>query len=160
MKKILILVSMLIVAAACATPPANPPTVDTNRNTNVSEIASAPATEADAIAKEKAIWDTIKQKNFDAFSGMLAEDQLEVANDGVHDKAESIANVKQFEPSEVIFSDWKFLPVDKDSFLVTYTAATKGKYQGKEFPPITAHCSSGWVRRNNKWLAVFHQECP
>lgn len=159
MKKILILVSMLTVAAACAAPPANPPTVDTNRNTNVSETASAPATEADAIAKEKAIWDTIKQKNFEAFADMLAEDQVEVATDGVHDKAQSIAAVKLFEPSEVIFSDWKFLPVDKDSFVVVYTAATKGKYQGKEFKPITAHCGSAWVRRNNKWLAVYHQEC-
>jgi hypothetical protein len=159
MKKILVLVSILTVAAACAAPPANPPTVDTNRNTNAAETASAPMTETDAIAKEKAIWDTIKQKNFDAFADMLAEDQVEVATDGVHDKAQSIAAVKPFEPSEVIFSDWKFLPVDKDSFVVVYTAATKGKYQGKVFPPITAHCSSAWVRRNNKWLAVYHQEC-
>jgi len=159
MKKILILVSMLIVAAACAAPPATTPTVDTNRNNNTAETAAAPVTEADAIAKEKAIWDTIKAKNYEAFADMLAEDQVEVATDGVHDKAQSIAAVKPFEPSEVVFSDWKFLSVDKDTFVVVYTAATKGKYQGKEFPPITAHCSSAWVRRNNKWLAVYHQEC-
>ena len=160
MKKILILVSMLTVVAACAAPPPSQPALDTNRNANVAADTSAPAaTEADAIAKEKAIWDTIKQKNYDAFADMLAEDQMEVATDGIHDKAASVAAVKQFEPSEVNFSDWKFLPIDKDSFVVVYTAATKGKYQGKEFPPITAHCSSAWVRRNNKWLAVYHQEC-
>ena len=160
MKKILILVSMLTVAAACAAPPPNQPTLDTNRNANVATDTSAPTvSEADAIAKEKAIWDTISQKNYEAFADMLAEDQVEVATDGVHNKAESIANVKQFEPSEVIFSDWKFLPIDKDGFVVVYTAASKGKYQGKPFPPTTARCSSAWVRRNNKWLAVYHQEC-
>ena len=161
MKKILMLVSMLTVAAACAAPPPSQPVADTNRNANVAADTSAPTvSEADAIAKEKAIWDTISQKDYEAFANMLAEDQVEVATNGVHDKAESIAGVKQFEPSEVIFSDWKFLPIDKDGFVVVYTAASKGKYQGKPFPPATMRCSSAWVRRNNKWLAIYHQECP
>jgi len=161
MKKILILVSMLTVAAACAAPPPSQPALDTNRNANVAADTSAPTvSEADAIAKEKAIWDSIKQKDYVAFADMLAEDQVEVATDGVHDKAGSIAGVKQFEPSEVNFSDWKFLPIDKDGFIVVYTAAYKGKVQGKPFPPTTMRCSSAWVRRNNKWLAVYHQECP
>lgn len=161
MKKIFILLSMLIVAAACTAPPTNQPTVETNRNTNAApDPSSAPITEADATAKEKAIWETIKQKDYAAFAAMLAEDQLEVTTDGVHDKAGSVAGVKEFEPSEVNFSDWKFLPIDKDGFVVAYTAAIKGKYQGKDFPPESMHCSSAWVRRNGKWLAAYHQECP
>ena len=160
MKKILILVSMLIVAAACAAPPANQSTLETNRNANVPADTSKAVSEADAIAKEKAVWDTIKQKDYAAFADMLADDQVEVASEGVHDKAGSIAGVKQFEPSEVTFSDWKFLPIDKNGFIVAYTAASKGKIQGKEFPPTTMHCSSAWVRRDNKWLAIYHQECP
>jgi hypothetical protein len=75
-------------------------------------------------------------------------------------KAESIEGVKQFEPSEVNFSDWKFLPIDKDGFLVAYTVAVRGKFQGKEFPLESTRCSSAWMRRNNKWLALYHQECP
>ena len=159
MKKILILVSMLIVAAACAAPPAEP-ALDTNRNTNVGEIASAMISEADATAKEKAIWDTIKRKDYTAFADMLAEDQIEILSNGVHDKAGSIAGVKDFEPSETNFSDWKFLPIDKDGFIVAYTVAVKGKWKGKEFPLESTRCSSAWVRRNNKWLAIYHQECP
>lgn len=158
MKKTLVLVSMLVIAAACAAPPTNQPALDTNKNTNLA-AASPPMTEADAIAKEKAIWDTIKQKDYAAFADMLADDQLEVLPDGVHDKAASVAGVKDFEPSEANFSDWKFLPIGKDGFVVAYTVAVKGKIQGKEFPPESDHCSSVWMRRNNKWLAVFHQEC-
>jgi len=161
MKKILVLVSLLIVAAACAAPPTNQPVADTNRNANVATDTSAAAiTEADATAKEKAIWDTIKQKDYAAFEAMLADDQMEVASDGVHDKAASVAGVKDFEPSEVNFSEWKFLPIDKDGFLVAYTVAVKGKYKGKDFPPQTVHCSSAWMRRSGKWLAVYHQESP
>jgi hypothetical protein len=160
MKKILILVSLLIVAAACAAPPANPPTVETNRNTNVAETASALMSEADAIAKEKAIWETIKQKDYAGFAGMLADDHVGVLYDGVFNKAETLESIKQFEPSEVTFSDWKFLPIDKDGYVVAYTTVVKGKYQGKDIPLESVRNSSAWVRRSNKWVAPFHQECP
>jgi hypothetical protein len=159
MKKILVIIAALIVAAACAAPPTNreaaPPA-----NANVATAPSAAAlTEADAIAKEKAIWDTIKNKDYEAFGNMLDEHQVEVTSEAVYDKAGSIATVKGFEPSEVTFSDWKFLPIDKDAFLVIYAVAVKGKYQGKDFPLESARASSAWVNRAGKWLAFYHQEC-
>lgn len=161
MKKILILASALVFVAACSPPPANQPASDTNRNTNLAaDTTTAGITEADATAKEKAIWDTIQQKDYAAFAGMLADDQIEVLPDGVHDKAASVAGVKDFEPSEVNFSDWKFLPIDKDGFLVAYTVQVKGKYQGKDIPLESTRCSSAWMRRNGNWLAVFLQESP
>jgi hypothetical protein len=161
MKKILVLLSMLVIAAACAAPPTNQSALETNRNANVAaDTASATLSEADATAKEKAVWETIKQKNYTAFADMLADDQIEVLSDGVHGKAGSVAGVKDFEPSEVNFSDWKYLPIDKDGVIVAYTVATKGKFKGKDFPLESYRCSSAWMRRNGKWLAVFHQECP
>ena len=157
MKKILLIVSTLIFLAACAAPPTNNEVV-TNRN-SAPETAPPAITEAEATAKEKAIWEAIKSKDYDAFAGMLASDQLEVLDVGVHDKAASVEGVKQFEPSELTFSDWKFLPIDKDAFVVAYKVAMKGKYQGKEFPLTSVHGSSAWVYRDKKWQAVFHQEC-
>jgi hypothetical protein len=155
MKKTFLLISALILTGACATPPpasreAAPP---------AASPAAVAMTEADAIAKEKAIWDTIKNKDWDAFSNMLADDQMEVTGEGVLDKAASIASVKKFEPTEVVFSDWKFLSIDKDAFIVIYSANTKGKYDGKEFAPQSARASSAWVKRAGKWLAIYHQEC-
>jgi len=155
MKKIFLLISVLILTGACAAPPAN-------REATPPAAASPAAkamTETDAIAKEKAVWDTIKNKDWDAFGNMLADDQMEVTGDGVNDKAASIASVKKFEPTEVVFSDWKFLSIDKDAFIVIYTANTKGKYDGKEFKPLSARASSAWVNRGGKWLAIYHQEC-
>jgi hypothetical protein len=116
-------------------------------------------TEADAIAKEKAIWDTIKNKDYEAFGNMLADDWVEVTGEAVYDKAGSIATVKEFQPSEATFSDWKFLSINKDAFVVTYTVSVKGKYKGKDLPTEPARASSAWVNRGGKWLAEYHQEC-
>lgn len=158
MKKVFLVVSALIFVVACAAPPVDK-APDTNRK-SATEPAPPAITEADAIAKEKAVWDAIKSKDYDAFADMLASDQLEVLDDGVHDKAASVEGVKQFEPSELTFSDWKFLPIDKEAFIVAYTVAQKGKFQGKEFPLTSVRGSSAWIYRDKKWLAIYHQECP
>jgi hypothetical protein len=156
MKRTLLLIAVLILTGACATPP------PANREATPSAAASPAAvamTEADAIAKEKAIWDTIKNKDYDAFGNMLADDMIEVTGEANLDKAGAIAGVKDFEPTEVVFSDWKFLSIDKDAFVVIYTANVKAKVKGKESPPQSARCSSSWVKRAGKWLAIYHQEC-
>lgn len=157
MKKIFGLALALSFIAACAAPPANNVAV-TNVNSAV-ETAPPAITEADAFAKEKAVWEAVRAKDYESFANLLAADQIEVLDDGVHDKAASVEGVKQFEPSEVTFSDWKFLSIDKEAFIVAYTVALKGKFQGKEFPPTSVRGSSAWVYRDKKWVAVFHQEC-
>lgn len=158
MKNIFAFVFLLTFALACAAPPTNDSALSTNANLASPTVPAM--TEADAIAKEKAIWETIKVKDYEAFGSMLASDQLEVLDVGVHDKAASIAGVKDFEPSEVVFSDWKHLPINKNAFVVSYTVNMKGKYKGKEFAPQSVRASSAWANRDGKWLAVFHQECP
>ncbi len=161
MKKTLTLVLALIVLAACAAPPTNRDgAVDTNRNANRAADAAPAITEADAIAKEKAIWDAIKTKDYAGFEGMLADNFVEVLSEGVIDKAGSLAGVKQFEPSEINFSDWKFLSIDKDLFLVVYTVSVRGKFAGEEVPSDPVRSSSVWVNRGGKWLGAYHQECP
>ena len=157
MKKVFLLVSALILTAACGAPSTNN-SAPSAANTNANTPAMAVMTEADATAKEKAIWDTIKNKDYEAFGNMLADDQIEVTGEGVFDKAGSIAAVKQFEPTELAFSDWKFMSIDKDAYVVTYTVNLKAKINGKEAAE-TNRCSSAWVNRGGKWLAEYHQEC-
>lgn len=157
MKKIFALILLAIGLGACAAPPTNR---EAPTNVNTATTATAPAmTEADAIAKEKSIWESIKAKDYDAFAAMLATDSMEVTADGVLDKAGSVSLVKDFEPSELAFSDWKFLSIDKDAWLVTYTVNVKGKFKGKDFPATAVRGSSAWAYRDAKWVAVYHQEC-
>jgi hypothetical protein len=159
MKKILILATSMLAAAACAAPPTNrEATTGSSTNRAAESKASAPLTEADAIAKERQVWDAIKSKDYEAFGNMLTDDFISVASDGVYDKAGTINGVKTFEPSEVTFSDWKFLPIDKDAGVIIYSATVKGKVNGKDMPPSSMHAGSAWVNRNGKWLAIYHQD--
>lgn len=159
MKKILLFVSLLLLGLACAAPPTNE-SLTTNRNTNAAEPVAAAMTESAAIAQEREVWDMIKNKNYDAFAAKLANEQVEVGGEGIFDRTGTIASVKDFEPSELTFSDWKFLSIDKDAYVVTYTVAVKGKYRGQEMKPETVRASSAWVSRSGKWLAIYHQSSP
>lgn len=159
MKKILVFISLLVLALACAAPPTNDVAL-TNRNANNAGPSAAALTESAAIAQERAVWETIKNKDFDAFGRYLASDQVEVGPEGVFDRAGTIASVKEFEPNEITFSDWKFLPIDRDLTVLTYTVGVKGTYKGKEIPPVPIRASSAWVNRDGKWLAIYHQSSP
>jgi len=158
MKKSYALVLLLVLAAACGTPTTNREAAPTNSSVTAPPASKA-ISEADVIAKEKAAWDAIKNKDFETYGKMLADDGVEIVPSAVNDKAATLAGVKEFEPTEVTFSDWKYLPIDKDAVVIIYHVEVKGKYQGKEFPPQSVRASSAWVNRNGTWLAVYHQEC-
>src|SRR5882724_5811274 len=159
MKKILLLVASLLAAAACAAPPTNREAASgTNANSTAAAKPSAPLSEAVAIAQEKQAWEAIQKKDYDAFGNMLAPDQIYVGSDAVYDKAGTINGVKSFEPSQITFADWKFVPIDKDAGIVVYTVTVKGKNNGQEIPETPTRCSSAWVNRDGKWVSIYHQE--
>src|SRR5258708_6421341 len=157
MKKILALVCFLIFASACMTQPTSN-TGMTNANTATSKPA-APS-EADMIVKEKAAWDTIKQKDYDAFGNMLASDYTEVEDNGVFDKAGIIADVKDLNLTDATFSDWKMLPIDSDAVILTYQTTLKATYKGSEVPPGPYRSAAVWVNRDGKWLDFYYQQPP
>ena len=156
MKKLVFLVCALVIAAACAAPPTNRESVATN--TAPEATAAAPLTEADAVAKEKAIWETLKRKDYDAFGSMLATDYLEVLADGVRDKTATVSGVRDLELTDVTFTDWRLVPIDRDAALLLYNATIKGKFKGQAFPEGPYRVSSGMVNRNGKWQAIYYQE--
>jgi hypothetical protein len=156
MKKILVLVSFLLVASACANQPSTNTATATNANTSMSKPA-APS-EADMIAKEKAAWDTLKHKDTAAFGNMLASDYVEVTDEGIFDKAGIVADVKDFNLTEATFSDWKMVPIDNDAVILTYNTTLKAKYKEQDVPPGPYHSAAAWVNRDGKWLAFYYQQ--
>src|SRR2546422_10372268 len=120
MKKLFVLISVLIAVVACTAPPANREAV--NSSTVAEKPSAPPITEADAIAKEKAVWESVRNKDYDGFAAMLANDELEVTGgDGVLEKAGSVFMGKDFETSELAFSDWEFMSIEKNAWGVAYT---------------------------------------
>jgi hypothetical protein len=157
MKKILALVSFVVLASACTS---EPPTNAAKTNANTGETKStAGISEADVTAKEKGVWDALKKKDYEAFSNMLAADYIEVEDDGVYDKAATSNTIKDFAISDATFSDWKIIPINKDAILVTYNLSlVNATYKTIAVPPGPYRVASAWVNRDGKWLEGFYQE--
>lgn len=162
MKRIILLAALLLAAAGCATttqaPSNNAPAQPANANATATPKAATTNADADVIAKEKEIWDTIKRKEADAFAAMLADDYMHIANDGIYGKAETVSGVKMLDLTDITFSDWKTVMLDKDAAVVTYTVNVKGTGGGQPVSATPVRGSSVWVNRNGKWVGVFHQE--
>jgi hypothetical protein len=157
MKKILALVFFLMVAAACTKEPATNTGTASNTNTTVSSKSAAPSA-ADIFAKEKATWETIKNKDYAAFGNMLASDYIEVENDGVYDKAGIIAYVKDLNFTDTTFSDWKMMSIDNDAVILTYTTNVKGTFKGEALPPGPYRSAAAYVNRGGKWQSIYYQQ--
>lgn len=107
----------------------------------------------DAIAREKQVWDAIKKKDYERFASFLAEDQLEVTERGVNNKADSVNGVKQVDLSAATLSDFKTVKLDDDAEVVIYMV----KGPSPPFSKGGERSSTVWVNRGGKWLAAFHQ---
>ena len=158
MRKILVLVSLLVLAAACATEqPANKDMTANANKGGETKSAAAPS-ESDIIAKEKAAWDAFRKKDVDAFKKTLAPEYIEVTDSGVKDTAATVADMSDIELSDVQFADWKMRTIDKDALLITYTVKVKGTFKGQPMPPGPYREASAYVNRNGEWLAIYYQE--
>ena len=154
MKKTFPFILSGLIAMACAAPPTNREA--TNGATN--KAAETALTEAEATNKEKEIWQAIQKQDLNAFGAVLADEQIYVSTNGVRDKAATIKGVTGFTPSDVVFSNWKFIPIDKDAVVNVYTVKLKSTSDGKT-EEGTAQASTVWVNRGGKWLSIFHQDC-
>lgn len=114
--------------------------------------AASPAAPASATDAEKAVWEAIRAKNADAFAGYLLPDALEVAPEGVFDKAATTKMVMSFDASKFTLSDFKETKIDSDATLVTYKAS--GPWAGKT---IEMYHATIWTNRGGQWRAAFHQ---
>jgi hypothetical protein len=119
-----------------------------------SAMAKPAETTDDPVANEKLVWDAIKSRNYDAFGSYLADNSIEIEEEGTFNKAGTIQGVQTFDASKSEASDWKTLKFDDDASLVTY----KVKFPGMK--PDTAYHSTIWVKRDGKWRAFFHMGTP
>src|ERR1044071_2320412 len=157
MKKLLALVSLLMLAAACTTEPTSNSNMTSNTNKGEMKSTAAPS-EAEIEAKEKAAWDAFKQKDEAGFKKSLAADYYGVTASGVSDTAASITGMKDTELSSFTLANWKMTTIDKDAVLLTYTATVKGTYKGKSVPEGPYYEASAYINRNGEWVNVYYQE--
>ncbi|MFL6210257.1 MAG: DUF4440 domain-containing protein [Pyrinomonadaceae bacterium] len=168
MKRLVALAVLLLPLWGCAQPaeaPANAPAnVSTNANATTTTATSAPAStatvsEAAITDQEKQIWEAVKSKNGETFGNMLTDDFVFISYDGFYDKAGTIKGIKEFNGTDVTFSDWKVVPIDADAAVVTYHISMTAPMTPNAKPaPMSLRASSVWVKRGGKWLGIFHQD--
>jgi hypothetical protein len=158
MKKTLLIGFILLLLAACTNQPAENNNMSAANANKPAEPKTAMVSDAEITAKEKAAWEAIKKKDWAGFEKMVASDYIEVLDDGVHDKAATMTMVKDIELTDVTFADWKTIPVDKVTVLITYSATVKGSFKGKPVPPGPYREASAYVNRDGQWLSVYYQE--
>ncbi|HEX7175032.1 MAG TPA: nuclear transport factor 2 family protein [Pyrinomonadaceae bacterium] len=162
MKRILLAAALLAAASAPActptTGPANNSNAPANSNAAATPTPAPTVAAADHIAREKQVMDAIKRKDWDAFAAHLADDQLYVSTDGVHDKAATLASIKKLDITEYTSADARVVQIDRDLVVVTHTTTAKGTFDGKPIPAGSQRESTAWANRGGRWLAVYHQD--
>ena len=157
MNKTLLVIITALLFAACAAPPTNREATSTNKAAETK--ATAPLTEADASAREKQIWATVEKKDTAAFSTNLTDGFIYVSGDGVSDKAATVKSIGDSGTmSNLSFSDWKFLSIDKDAALLVYTVKGNSAMNGQTHP-LSMYASTLYVNHDGKWQVLYHQDC-
>jgi len=141
-----------------APPPPSPSPTASQPAKSPASPAKPGETGPDAVANEKLVWEALKSKNYDAFASYLSSESMEIEAEGVYDKAGSVKGVTTVDLSKAEQSDWKTLKFDDDASLVTYTVVLPGMKPGEK--PDKEYHSTIWVKRDNKWQALFHQGTP
>ena len=123
------------------------------------------STEEMLISYEKQSWEAVKRKDYKTFESFLADDFYDLfANGQGVTKSELLQNyIRGVNLIDYSLSDFKVIMLNDDAAIVVYTALAHGtesqaKSRKVEVSEIHAAVTSGWAKRNDKWLNVFYRE--
>ena len=115
--------------------------------------------ESQIIKMEKQAWEEWKNKNRVFVQNHLSDDAFFVYGEGVVDKAQVVKAVGSCEFKSYSLDNFRFLMLEKNAALLTYTAAQDITCDGKTQPAMV-RSTSVYVKRGGKWLASFYTETP
>lgn len=116
--------------------------------------------EAQIIALEKAGWEAWKNKDSSWTRDNVTEEFLLINSDGVSNKTQVVkSTATDCEVKSYSLDNFKFVTLDKDSVLMTYTAMQDGVCSGKTIP-ANVRASVVYVKRGGKWLEALYMETP
>ena len=110
----------------------------------------------DAIeAKEKAAWQSFKDKRADDFKKVVDKDIRCVYADGVSNLEKELAEMKKWDMKSFTISDYNIVSVGTDTIISTYKVVVEGTYDGKDASG-TFNAGSVWKMAKGGWQAIFH----
>ncbi len=123
------------------------------------------STEEMLISYEKQSWEAVKRKDYKTFESFLADDFYDIfANGKGVTKSELLQNyIRGVNLIDYSLSDFKVIMLNDDAAIVVYTAlahGTESQAQSRKVKVSEIHAAvtSGWAKRDGKWLNVFYRE--
>jgi Domain of unknown function (DUF4440) len=90
----------------------------------------------------------------------VTEEFLLVNSEGVSNKTQVVkSTATDCDVKSYSLDNFKFVMLDKNTALMTYTAMQDGVCGGKAIP-ANVRASVNYVKRGGKWLEAFYMETP
>ena len=111
----------------------------------------------EALGREKAVWQAVKDQKLDDFARMMAPAYVGLYPDGPRTVAGDLAQIRNvaLRGFEISFFDAR--PIDAETIAVTYRIDVSGQVHGTAFTG-RYWVSSVWHWAGGKWLAVLHTQ--
>ena len=117
---------------------------------------SIAAPEKDAMMdKEKAAWQSFKDKKADDFKKVVHADFRGVYAEGVSDTQKELDDMKKWDMKSFTISDYNIVSVGAGTIMSTYKVVLEGTYDGKDSSG-TYNAGSVWKMGKGGWQAIFH----
>lgn len=121
---------------------------------------SMAALEARIIALDTQGWEAWKKNDPGWFQANTTEDFMSISSDGISNKSQVIkATVTDCAVKSFTLADFKFVMLDKNAVLLTYTATQDAVCGGKP-APTTLRVAVNYVRRGDRWLEAMYMQAP
>ena len=119
---------------------------------------SIAAPDKDAImAKEKAAWQTFKDKKSDEFKKLLSADFTGVYSDDIYTLQKQMDGMQKLDMKSFSFTDMNVVFPDADTATITYKVTVEGTNGGKDASG-TYNAGSIWRKQKGEWHAIFHSD--
>jgi hypothetical protein len=105
--------------------------------------------------KEKAAWQTYKERKADDFRKVVDKDVRCVYADGVHNMQRELSDMNKWDIKSFEISDYKTFSDEKDMVVSTYVVKLEAALEGKDMSG-TYNAGTVWKQENGNWLAIFH----
>jgi hypothetical protein len=117
---------------------------------------STAATNDDAmLEKEKAAWQSFKDKKPDDFKALVSANVIAVYAEGVSDMQQELAAMQKWDMKSFAISDYKVTSAGFDTVVTTYKVTIDGSFDGKDQSGMY-NAASVWKKQKGEWQAIFH----
>lgn len=156
----LTLIASVFVYACGGSVENKPSATAVNQNTTAKPAFTPPSKEI-LMGYETKAWEAWKAKDGTYFEDYLAENAFSISDNGRITKADIVKRISDpsCEVKSFSISEDRMTAFSADAALVTYKATQDAKCGGQTLP-AEVRAATVLVRKDEKWLAIYHGEVP